>query len=65
MKLLAIPFCIETAMLFAALRKAGVPVEMHLYASGAHALELRRTNVPFTQCPRLVETRLKTIGMIS
>jgi acetyl esterase/lipase len=47
------------------LKKAGVPVEMHLYAQGGHAFGLRRTKFPITGWPQLVETWLGTIGMIS
>jgi acetyl esterase/lipase len=50
---------------FAALKKAGVPAEMHLYAQGGHAFGLRRTKFPITGWPQLVETWLGTIGMIS
>ncbi len=50
---------------YIALKKAGVPVEMHLYAQGGHAFGLRRTNFPITGWPQLVETWLRTIGMIS
>jgi acetyl esterase/lipase len=50
---------------YAALKKAGVPVEMHLYAQGGHAFGLRRTKLPVTGWPQLVETWLVTIGMIS
>lgn len=50
---------------YAALKKAGVPVEMHLYAQGGHAFGLRRTKSPVTRWPQLVETWLGTIGMIS
>jgi acetyl esterase/lipase len=50
---------------FAALKKAGVPVEIHLYAHGGHAFGLRPTKLPISQWPRLVETWLGTIGMIS
>ena len=49
---------------YAALKKAGVPVEMHLYAQGGHAFGLRRTKFPATQWPQLVETWLRSIGMI-
>jgi acetyl esterase/lipase len=49
---------------YAALKKAGVPVEMHLYAQGGHAFGLRRTKFPITGWPQLVETWLGTIGMI-
>ena len=50
---------------YIALKKAGVPVEMHLYAEGNHAFGLRRTKFPITGWPQLVETWLKTIGMTS
>src|SRR5579871_3340181 len=49
---------------YAALKKAGVPVEMHLYAHGGHAFGLRRTKLPVTGWPQLVETWMGTIGMI-
>lgn len=49
---------------YAALRKAKVPVEMHLYAEGGHAFGLRRTKSPITQWPELVEKWLKTIQII-
>jgi acetyl esterase/lipase len=50
---------------YIALKKAGVPVEMHLYAQGGHAFGLRRTKLPITGWPQLVETWLRTIGMVS
>jgi len=50
---------------YAALKKAGAPVEMHLYAQGGHAFGLRRTKLPITGWPQLVETWLRTIGAIS
>jgi acetyl esterase/lipase len=50
---------------YIALKKAGVPVEMHLYAQGGHAFGLRRTKLPITEWPELVEKWLGTIGMIS
>jgi acetyl esterase/lipase len=50
---------------YIALQKAGVPAEMHLYAHGGHAFGLRPTKFPITAWPRLVETWLTTLGMIS
>jgi len=47
------------------LKRAGVPVEMHLYAAGGHAFGLRPTRSPITAWPRLAEAWLRTIGMIS
>jgi acetyl esterase/lipase len=49
---------------YIALKNAGVPVEMHLYAQGGHAFGLRPTKLPITGWPQLVETWLGTIGMI-
>jgi acetyl esterase/lipase len=49
---------------YIALKKAGVSVEMHLYAQGGHAFGLRRTELPITGWPQLVETWLGAIGMI-
>jgi acetyl esterase/lipase len=49
---------------YIALKKAGVPVEMHLYAQGGHAFGLRRTELPITAWPQLVETWLRSFGMI-
>ena len=50
---------------YSALRKAGVPAEMHIYVKGGHAFGLRRTESPITGWPQLVETWLGTIGMVS
>jgi acetyl esterase/lipase len=49
---------------YVALKKAGVPAEMHLYAQGNHAFGLRRTRLPITGWPQLVETWMGTIGMV-
>ena len=50
---------------YIALKNAGVPVEMHLYAQGGHAFGLRNTKFPITGWPQLVEVWLRTIGMTS
>jgi len=55
----------NSLLYYAALKKAGVPVEMHLYAEGGHAFGLRRTKFPITGWPQLVETWLETIGITS
>jgi acetyl esterase/lipase len=54
----------QSLVYYIALKNAGVPVEMHLYARGGHAFGLRRTSLPITAWPQLVETWLATIGMI-
>jgi acetyl esterase/lipase len=54
----------QSLVYYIALKNAGVPVEMHLYAQGGHAFGLRRTKFPITAWPQLVETWLGTIGMV-
>jgi len=54
----------QALVYYIALKNAGVPVEMHLYAQGGHAFGLRRTKLPATAWPQLVETWLGTIGTI-
>lgn len=57
---------VENSLVYhAALRKAGVPAEIHLYVKGGHAFGLRRTSFPITEWPQLAEKWLRTIGMIS
>lgn len=53
----------DSLVYYMALKKAGVPVEMHLYAQGGHAFGLRRTKFPVTAWPELMETWLHTIGI--
>jgi len=55
----------ESLVYYIALKKAGVPVEMHLYAQGGHAFGLRHPEFPVGEWPRLVEKWLGTIGMTS
>jgi acetyl esterase/lipase len=54
----------QSLVYYIALKKAGAPVEMYLYAQGGHAFGLRATEFPITRRPQLVETWLRTIGMI-
>jgi acetyl esterase/lipase len=57
---------VENSLIYhAALRKAGVPAELHLYVKGGHAFGLRPTSLPITGWPELAEKWLGAIGMIS
>ncbi len=57
---------VENSLVYhAALEKAGVPVELHLYVRGGHAFGLRRTSLPITEWPELVENWLREIGMLA
>jgi acetyl esterase/lipase len=49
---------------YRALEHAGVPAEMHLYASGGHAFGLRPTGQPITRWPHRVEEWLRDIGVV-
>lgn len=56
------PVHVENSTLyFLALKNAGVPAELHLYAAGGHGYGLRRTALPVTAWPALVESWLHTI----
>jgi acetyl esterase/lipase len=54
----------QALVYYIALKNAGVPVEMHLYAQGGHAFGLRPTKLPVSKWPQLVETWLGTIGIV-
>ena len=54
----------NSTVYFLALKNAKVPAEMHLYASGGHGYGLRRTDLPLTAWPKLVETWLRTIQIV-
>lgn len=54
----------QSLVYYAALKKADVPVEMHLYTHGGHAFGLRKTAQPISDWPHLVEVWLRTIGMV-
>ena len=57
------PIC-NSLMYAAALDKAGVSTEVHLFAKGGHAFALRHAHEPVGTWPRLVELWLKQIGMM-
>ena|ERR1700733_1852196 len=51
----------NSTVYFLALKNAKVPAELHIYANGGHGYGLRRTELPITAWPKLVETWLRTI----
>jgi acetyl esterase/lipase len=53
----------QSLVYYAALKNAGVPAEMHLYAEGGHGFGLRRTKLAIMEWPALVERWLKEIGV--
>lgn len=57
------PVC-NSLMYAAALDKAGVSTEVHLFAKGGHAFALRHMDEPVGIWPRLAQLWLKQIGMM-
>src|SRR5580700_1563190 len=55
----------NSTVYFLALKNAKIPAEMHLYASGGHGYGLRRTELPVTAWPKLVEMWLETIQVVA
>lgn len=49
---------------FLQLKQAGVATELHLYAQGGHGYGLRRTELPVTRWPSLVQEWLQTIRVL-
>jgi acetyl esterase/lipase len=59
------PVHIENAVVyFMALKNAKVPAELHIYAQGGHGYGLRKTKLPVSNWPGLVEEWLDTIGVV-
>jgi acetyl esterase/lipase len=59
------PVHVENATVyFLALKSAKVPAELHIFAQGGHGYGLRRTELPVTGWPQLVETWLRTIQIL-
>jgi acetyl esterase/lipase len=54
----------NSTVYFLALKNAGVPAELHIYAQGGHGYGLRRTALPVTTWPQSVMTWLRTIQML-
>ena len=59
------PVHVENAVVyFLQLKNAKVPAELHIYAEGGHGYGLRRTELPVTGWPELVEKWLHTIKVL-
>ncbi|MDG2525142.1 alpha/beta hydrolase [Stenotrophomonas sp. HITSZ_GD] len=54
----------QSLVYYMALRKAGVPAEMHIYPEGGHAFGLRPSPFAITKWPRLAEDWLRGRGVI-
>jgi acetyl esterase/lipase len=59
------PVHVENSIVyFMELKHANVPAELHVYAQGGHGYGLRRTELPITNWPALVETWLHTVHIL-
>ncbi|HEY3520522.1 MAG TPA: alpha/beta hydrolase [Rhodanobacteraceae bacterium] len=54
----------QALVYFTALKQAGVPAELHIYAHGGHAFGLRHTSDPITDWPKLAEVWMRAIGVV-
>jgi fermentation-respiration switch protein FrsA (DUF1100 family) len=52
------------ALFYLALRRAGVPAELHAYVTGGHPFGVRKRDVPCDNWPRQAEDWLKNIGVL-
>lgn len=56
---------VENALIYAAaLRRAAVPSEIHIFGTGGHAFGLRRIEAPATAWPQLATAWMKGIGVL-
>ena len=55
---------IAVAELYIALKKAGVPAELHIYESGGHGYGLRPTELPVTSWPQRMEEWMRRLGFL-
>jgi acetyl esterase/lipase len=59
------PIHVENATVYyRALKDAGVPAELHIYAEGGHGYGLRQTKLPVISWPALVEAWLRSSGIL-
>ncbi len=55
---------LNSALLYAELKKRNVPAELHIYASGGHGYGLRKTDQPVTTWPDRMAAWLRTQGLL-
>ena len=55
----------NSALLYLALKKAGVPAELHIYATGGHGYGMRPSKNPCSEWPKRCEEWLKTLKILS
>jgi acetyl esterase/lipase len=60
------PVKVENSLVYySALKRAGVPAEMHIYAKGGHGYGLRKGSDAVTRWPQLATEWLRSFGLLS
>jgi len=54
----------NSVMMYLALKRVGVPAELHIYASGGHGFGMRPTGKPAATWPQRCEDWLRDIGIV-
>ncbi len=54
----------SSALMYLALKKAGVPAELHVWETGGHGYGLRRTDQPVTRWPERAEEWFRQRGLL-
>lgn len=54
----------NSVLFYMALRKAGVPAELHIFQQGRHGLGLGPEELPFSEWPQLCQKWLKAMGFL-
>lgn len=55
----------NSVLFYMALRKAGVPAELHIFQQGRHGLGLGPKELPFSEWPQLCQKWLKAMGFLN
>jgi len=60
------PVKVENSLIYyAAMKRAGIPAEMHIYSKGGHGYGLRESSADVTRWPRLATEWLRSMGLLS
>lgn len=54
----------NSVLYYLALKRAGVPAELHIYSKGGHGFGMRPSDNPVSTWPRRAEEWLKTLGVL-
>ena len=54
----------NSVRMYLALKRAGVPAELHLYATGGHGFGLRPSDKPCSTWPKRCEAWLQSQGLL-